>query len=137
MVLQRSPDSEQQNDSHPLVLAVNDYADNLEFLTCLLEIVGCDAIAAYQGLDAIEMAKQYQPDLILLDIMMPEMDGIEVLKRLRKDPQTRHIPVVAVTGMDENREYFLSVGFDGWLGKPIFVEDLEAVIRRHLYLFNS
>ncbi|MDZ4873983.1 MAG: Sensor histidine kinase RcsC [Chroococcidiopsis cubana SAG 39.79] len=84
MVLQRSPDNNQQDNSHPLVLAVNDYADNLEFLTCLLETVGCDSIAAYHGRGAIEMAQQHQPDLILLDIMMPELDGMEVLKRLRK-----------------------------------------------------
>ncbi|OWY63366.1 hypothetical protein B7486_53520 [cyanobacterium TDX16] len=132
MILQCSPGNNQQDNSHPLVLAVNDYADNLECLTCLLEIVGCDSIAAYHGRGAIEMAQQYQPDLILLDIMMPEMDGMEVLKRLRNNPQTREIPVVAVTGMDENREYFLLAGFDGWLGKPIFVEELEEVIRRHL-----
>ncbi|RUT11059.1 hypothetical protein DSM107010_36930 [Chroococcidiopsis cubana SAG 39.79] len=132
MVLQRSPDNNQQDNSHPLVLAVNDYADNLEFLTCLLETVGCDSIAAYHGRGAIEMAQQHQPDLILLDIMMPELDGMEVLKRLRKNPQTREIPVIAVTGMNENREYFLSAGFDDWLGKPIEFEELEEVIRRYI-----
>jgi len=132
MVLQRSPENDRQDDSHPLVLAVNDYADNLEFLTCLLESVGCDSIAAYHGRDAIEMARQHHPDLILLDIMMPELDGMEVLKQLRNNPQTRDIPVIAVTGMDRNREYFLSAGFDDWLRKPIEFEELEEVIRRHL-----
>ncbi|MDZ4871087.1 MAG: Signal transduction histidine-protein kinase BarA [Chroococcidiopsis cubana SAG 39.79] len=132
MVLQRSPQNNQQDNSHPLVLAVNDYADNLECLTCLLEIVGCDSMAAYHGRGAIEMAQQYQPDLILLDIMMPEMDGMEVLKRLRNNPKTRETPIIAVTGMDRNREYFLSAGFDDWLGKPIELEKLEEVIRRHI-----
>jgi two-component system, cell cycle response regulator DivK len=132
MVLQRSPQNNQQDNSHPLVLAVNDYADNLELLTCLLETVGCDSIAAYHGQNAIEMAQQHQPDLILLDIMMPELDGMEVLKRLRNNPKTRETPIIAVTGMDRNREYFLSAGFDDWLRKPIEFEELEEVIRRHI-----
>ncbi|RUT13135.1 hypothetical protein DSM107010_16910 [Chroococcidiopsis cubana SAG 39.79] len=89
-------------------------------------------MAAYHGRGAIEMAQQYQPDLILLDIMMPEMDGMEVLKRLRNNPKTRETPIIAVTGMDRNREYFLSAGFDDWLGKPIELEKLEEVIRRHI-----
>ena len=132
MVLQGSPDNHRQESNHPLVLAVDDYADNLEFLTLLLESVGCSAITAFAGEDAIEMAKLHQPDLILLDIMMPDLDGVEVLQRLRQDPQTKDIPVIAVTGMDRNREYFLCVGFDDWMKKPIEFEQLEEMIRRLL-----
>jgi two-component system, cell cycle response regulator DivK len=132
MVLKRSPQNNPHDDSHPLVLAVNDYADNLELLTCVLETIGCESISAYHGRNAIEMAQQHQPDLILLDIMMPEMDGMEVLKRLRNNPKTRETPIIAVTGMDRNKEYFLSAGFDDWLGKPIELEKLEEVIRRHI-----
>ena len=73
---------------HPIVLAVDDDEDNLELLTQILQFVKCSFITAEDGQTAINLAQQYQPDMILLDMMLPDINGIEVVKSLRQNPQT-------------------------------------------------
>lgn len=132
MNLQSSPDSTQSNRLRPpLVLAVDDNEDNLQLLTQLLILLDCSYITAADGATAVIMAQNYQPNLILLDMMLPDVDGIEVVNRLKQDPQTNTIPIIAVTAMArvEDQQRFLSAGCQEYIKKPYIIEELEATIR--------
>ena len=123
-------------DSKPLILAVDDDEDNLLLLAYCLEPLGCSLLTAVDGMMALSLARSYQPDLILLDVLMPFMNGIEVVSQLRKDTKTKAIPVIAVTALAiaEDRERLLRVGFNDYISKPYMLEDIEAVVRRYLRL---
>jgi len=127
--------SDQENIKQPLVLAVDDNADNLELLTQLLELIECSFIAAANGENAILKAKNHQPDLILLDMMLPDCSGIEVTHILKQDPQTMEIPIIAITAMArvEDQQLFISAGCVDCVTKPYNVDDLEAVIRKYVF----
>ncbi len=118
----------------PLVLVVDDNEDNLLLLSFLLEQLGCTIITAADGQTAIDVAQSYQPSLILLDMMLPDFDGLEVLSRLRHNPLTTPIPVIAVTAMarPEDRERILSAGCEEYVTKPYIVDELEILLRRYI-----
>ncbi len=118
----------------PLVLAVDDDEDSLLLLTEVLRAMRCSFITATHGEAALLIAQAYQPKLILLDVMLPDLNGVEVVQRLRQDPQTRKIPVVAVTALAsaKDRKSLLLGGCDDYVSKPYMLEDLEAIIHRHL-----
>lgn len=118
----------------PLVLAVDDDEDSLLLLTEVLRPIRCSFITATHGEAALLIAQVHQPKLILLDIMLPDLNGAEVLQRLRQNPQTRKIPVIAVTALAsvEDRKSLIVGGCDDYISKPYMLEDLEAVIHRHL-----
>lgn len=122
--------------SQPLILAVDDDEDNLLLLAYILEPTGCTLITAVDGIMALSLAQTYLPDLILLDILMPYMDGTEVLSKLRKDSRTQTIPVIAVTALAirQQRERLLLAGFNDYISKPYMIEDVEAAVQRHLRL---
>jgi len=125
----------EQNISKPLVLVVDDNEDNLQLLTQLLELMDCTFITAADGETTISMAKNYQPDLILLDMMLPDISGIEVSSNLKQDAQTKNIPIVAVTAMArvEDKERFLVAGCVDCVTKPYNIEDLEMIIRKYIF----
>ena len=118
----------------PTVLVVDDVPENLTVLGELL----CDEYAvraANSGPAALHLAHlNPQPDLILLDVMMPGMDGYEVMERLRADPATRAVPVMAVTAsaMTHDRAKIVAAGFDGYQSKPISVKPFLAAVRELL-----
>lgn len=120
--------------NQPLILAVDDDEDNLLLLTEVLKPMNCSFITATHGQSALQLAQNCQPDLILLDVMLPDFNGIEVVQRLRQNPQTKTIPVVAVTALarTEDRESLLLAGCNDYISKPYMLDDLEAVISRHL-----
>lgn len=120
----------------PRILAADDDEDNLLLLAYILEPLGCNLITAVDGLSALSMARTYQPDLILLDVLMPYMDGIEVVSQLRKDSKIKTIPAIAVTALAvrDDRERLLKAGFNDYISKPYMLEDIEATVRRHLRL---
>lgn len=122
--------------SKPLILAVDDNEDNLLLLAYALEPLGCGLLTATDGRTAICTAQAHHPDLILLDILMPYMDGTEVLTQLKKDAKTKTIPVIAVTALAriEDRERLLRAGFNDYLSKPYMIEDIEALVRHYLRL---
>jgi two-component system, cell cycle response regulator DivK len=118
----------------PRILVVEDNPVNLELLLDILEIGGYECSAAFEGTQAIEMAKKEHPDLILLDIQLPGMDGISVLETLRSMPETRDIKAVALTAyaMRGDGEMFLEKSFDGYLSKPVAVKELLEAVKEYL-----
>ena len=111
------------------ILVVDDVIPNVKILEAKLSVEYYDVVTAYNGLDALKIAEEQQPDLILLDVMMPQMDGFEVCKRLKADQCTAHIPVVMVTALSEaaDRIQGLESGADDFLTKP--VDDLALFAR--------
>ena len=118
-----------------LILVVDDEPRMVNFMRMNLELEGCRVITATNGRDALERVRDGLPDLVLLDIMMPGMDGFEVLRRLR---ESSTVPVIVLTAKDdeEDRIRGLELGADDYMGKPLSHRELasriRAVLRRHL-----
>lgn len=120
--------------NQPLILAVDDDEDHLMLLTEVVEPMKCSFMTAKDGQTALKLTEKHQPDLILLDVMLPDVNGLEVVHRLRQNRKTMTIPVIAVTALArvEDRNSLLEVGCNDYISKPYMLDDLEAVIRRHL-----
>jgi two-component system cell cycle response regulator DivK len=112
------------------ILVVDDDPGNLKLAVTVLEGAGYEALSATSGAEGIAAALAHAPDLVLLDIQMPDMDGIAALQRLRADTRTAQIKVVALTAlaMKGDRERLLVEGFDGYLEKPIRYKAFLAAI---------
>ena len=119
--------------SGELVLLVEDHALNLELARDALQLRGFRTLEARTAAEGIALARRYRPDVVLLDIQLPDMDGLAALRRLRAEPDMAAIPVVAVTAfaMREDRERLLRAGFDGYLAKPIDVTAFPEQIRSY------
>jgi two-component system cell cycle response regulator DivK len=113
-----------------VVLIVDDDARNRKLARDVLALAGIETLEAARGEDAIELARERLPDLVLMDLRLPDLDGGEALRRLRADPAVAGIPVVAVTAVAGARDALLEAGFDGYLEKPIDVQELPAQVRR-------
>ncbi|MCG2730091.1 MAG: response regulator, partial [Acetobacterium sp.] len=124
----------QPNQRKPLVLAVEDNPDNMITVKALLED-HFRVLEAVDGREGIEMAKQFVPDLILMDIALPGIDGIQAFKVIRELPALQNIPVIALTAsaMTQDREGILAQGFDAFIPKPIIEREFLKVIREVLY----
>ena len=118
----------------PVILVVEDNERNLKLLRDVLEYGGYDVRAARTAEDGITLAVDEPPDLVLMDLQLPGIDGVEALRRLRESPRTADIPVVAVTAqaMKQDRERALRAGFDGYVEKPINVRAFPDQVRRFL-----
>jgi cyclic di-GMP phosphodiesterase len=114
-----------------LILVVDDQPLNVELLEADLTEYGYDVLSAYDGKAALEKVKSDQPDLILLDVMMPRMDGFEVCRRLKRDPETMLIPIVMVTALSEKADRIrgIEVGVDDFLTKPYDRQELQARVK--------
>jgi CheY-like chemotaxis protein len=113
------------------ILVVDDRAPNVKLLEMFLGADGYATIAASSGREALLLAASAQPDLILLDAMMPDLDGFETLARLKADPRTRSIPVMLVTALDDlgARRRAIECGAEAFLSKPIVRTDLRVRVR--------
>jgi putative two-component system response regulator len=113
------------------VLVVDDQRDNLDALSRALEPLGYEVWPAQDGEGGLRLARERQPDVILLDVMMPGIDGYEVCRRLKADPETRLLPVVFLTGLDsrEARLQGLEAGATDFLSKPFELVELEVRVR--------
>ena len=117
------------------MLVVDDEEDLLSLLEYNLEQEGFEVVLARDGVEAIEQTRAHEPDLIILDVMMPKMDGIEVCERLRKDAHLRTIPIMMLTARTEEEDQVegLDVGADIYLGKPVsvsvIVSQTKALLR--------
>jgi two-component system cell cycle response regulator DivK len=117
-----------------LVLLIEDNERNSKLTIDLLRHRGLDTVLAADGASGLALAASARPDVILLDIQLPDLDGREVLGRLRADPATATVPVLAVTAyaMEGDREAFLAAGFDDYITKPIDVVEFVDQVRAHL-----
>jgi two-component system cell cycle response regulator DivK len=113
-----------------VVLIVEDNARNLKLVRDLLALAGYRTLEATTAEEGIGLALRHRPDLVLMDVQLPGIDGTEALRRLRVEPQTADTPVVAVTAfaMKDDRARFLAAGFDGYIEKPLSVREFPAQI---------
>jgi two-component system cell cycle response regulator DivK len=113
-----------------VILLVEDNEKNMKLLRDVLTAKGYRVLEATSGEEAVTSAAAGGPGLVLMDVQLPGIDGVEALRRVRADPRTARIPVLALTAqaMEGDRERFLAAGFDGYLSKPVdIVELLETV----------
>jgi two-component system cell cycle response regulator DivK len=115
------------------ILVVEDNGKSMKLFRDVLRVKGYRTLEATTGQHAVELAAQHEPDLVLMDIQLPDIDGAEALSRLRADERTASIPVLAITAqaMHGDRARFLAAGFDGYVSKPVNVVELLDIVRRH------
>jgi len=120
--------------ANELILIVEDNPNNLKLVRDSLQVKGYQTIAAETGEEGVRLAHERQPALVLMDIQLPGINGVEALKRLRADPVTSSTPVIAITAsvMTQDRTRIMAAGFDGFQGKPISVRELLATVREIL-----
>lgn len=116
------------------ILVIEDNADNLELVRFLLEQAGFQIISAMDGLDGLEKARSLKPDLVLLDMSLPELDGWHLAKQLKESPETAHILIVALTAhtLPGDRRRALEAGCDGFISKPLNVARFASQIQEYL-----
>ncbi|HUX36653.1 MAG TPA: response regulator [Rectinemataceae bacterium] len=116
------------------VLVCEDNAMNRVLVRDILASIGCEILEAVNGLQGIEMARDTAPDLIVMDIQMPVMDGYEAIRRLRVEPLTSAIPIIALTSfaMVGDREKVLECGADDYLSKPIDTRVFKALAKKYI-----
>ncbi len=125
-----------EEEASPLILLAEDNEDNVRTFSSYLRAKGYHLLLAGNGQDAIDLAQSETPDLILMDIQMPGMDGIEAMQHIRLDPTLRDIPIIALTAlaMKGDRERCLEAGANKYLSKPVKLKQLEATIQQAIAL---
>jgi two-component system, cell cycle response regulator DivK len=120
--------------ANELILIVEDNPKNLKLVRDSLQVTGYQTIDTETGEEGVRLARERRPALILMDIQLPGINGVEALRQLRADPMTSAIPVIAVTAsvMTDDRTRIMAAGFDGFHGKPISVRQLLATVREIL-----
>jgi two-component system, cell cycle response regulator DivK len=115
-----------------LILIVEDNEKNLKLVRDVLQFKGYRTLEARTAEEGIALANAHQPHLILMDIQLPDMDGVTARRRLIAEPATATIPVIALTAfaMKDDRERFLGAGFDGYLVKPINIKEFPEQVRQ-------
>ena len=115
------------------ILIVDDEPRNLKLFRDLLQRIGYETIEATDGEQGVELARARNPDLILMDIMMPKMDGIEATRILKADTATKNIPIIALTSyaMKGDRERTLEAGCDGYIAKPVDIQELLKAVEHY------
>ncbi|MCK4629598.1 MAG: response regulator [Sedimentisphaerales bacterium] len=134
----KSTEQKGNGKSPSKILIVDDNAQNAELLQAYLEVLEADIRIAVDGVDAMEKISQDEPDIILLDIMMPRMSGFEVCRRVKSDLKTKNIPIVIVTALNElgDVERGVDCGADDFLSKPINKLELLTRVKSLLRVRN-
>jgi CheY-like chemotaxis protein len=118
------------------VLVVEDTSENLDLMVYVLTAFGHEPLVARDGAEGVTAVRQLRPDIVVMDLQMPRMDGYQAAGILKADPELRHIPLCAVSAyaMVGDREKVMAAGFDGYMTKPIdpetFVQDVERLLQR-------
>lgn len=120
--------------SSPTVLVIDDHDDNLLLLDYIFEDLGYATIQGSSGKDAIDLTAKHRPDLILLDILLPDMNGMTVIHHLRRLPGMRSIPIIAVTALASklDRAKIIAAGFTEYLSKPYMIDELATIVNQYL-----
>ena len=122
-----------------MVLVVEDYSDAREMMCLLLAVLGYDALPAEDGAQAVALARQEQPDLILLDLNLPIMDGFQAAALIRRQPETQGVPIIACTALNkvEWRRHALTAGCNDFICKPLNFDELEQLLHRYAPLAGA
>jgi two-component system, cell cycle response regulator DivK len=117
-----------------VILVVEDEPRNLKLIRDLLHVTGYETLEATDGRQGVELARAHKPDLILMDISMPIMDGIEATKALKADAETKNIPIIALTShaMKGDEDKIRAAGCDGYLTKPIDTREFLKMVVSYL-----
>lgn len=128
--------SKMMNKTKPKVLIVDDEQMNLQLMEALISPMDIETYTALNGRQALEMVKEVSPDVILLDIIMPDINGIEVCRRLKKDQTTQNIPVVFVTGLDSVEKHVeaIEAGGIGFITKPVEAILVQASVKNAIIM---
>jgi two-component system, cell cycle response regulator DivK len=115
------------------ILVVEDNERNMKLFRDVLHASGYRTLEAATGERAVELVFEHRPDLVLMDIQLPDIDGVEALARLRADERLSSVPVLALTAqaMEGDRERFLAAGFDGYISKPVDIAEFVATVKRY------
>jgi two-component system, cell cycle response regulator DivK len=115
------------------ILVVEDNDKNMKLFRDVLLAKGYRTLEATTGGEAVALAAEHSLDLVLMDIQLPDIDGVEALRRLRADSRSAFVPVLAVTAqaMEGDRERFLAAGFDGYVSKPVNIVEFVATVKRY------
>lgn len=116
------------------ILIVEDNDLNLKLFRDLLNANGYDTVETKEGLEAIGLTRNLMPDLIIMDIQLPEVSGLDVTRKIKSDQSMRHIPIIAVTAfaMKDDEDRILRAGCEAYISKPIAIEHFMSVVRRFL-----
>lgn len=122
-----------KNDNY-FILIVDDSNDTVLLLSAFLQSEGYKVLDARNGAEALEAAKKFRPQLILMDVSMPEVDGLDAARQVRKDPDLRHTPMIAITAFSTNgfRRAVLDAGYNVYMPKPLDLDRLSKTIKRLL-----
>lgn len=122
------------NSDVPIILVVEDEPDNLLLICHILIYLNYNFICAKKGQDALDLATNYDIDLVLLDLVLPDINGFEIINRLKKHIATKNMPIVAVSALVQPRERdrAYAAGCDDYLRKPYLINDLKRKIKQHL-----
>jgi two-component system cell cycle response regulator DivK len=115
------------------ILVVEDNEKNMKLFRDVLHASGYRTLEAATGERAVELVFEHRPELVLMDIQLPDIDGVEALGRLRADERFSSVPVLALTAqaMEGDRERFLAAGFDGYLSKPVNIAEFVATVKHY------
>lgn len=116
------------------ILLVDDDETNLELFEALLKTAGCLVLKARDGIEALDRFDKYRPDLVIVDLMMPRLNGLELCARLRRNPDARNIPILVLSGLDETatRQNAINTGATDFLAKPFKADDLLLRVNKLL-----
>ena len=122
-----------------LILYVEDNFENKLFVRRVIESMGHEMIEAETGLDSLMIAAERVPDLVLMDVNIPGMDGLETTAKFKQNPRLSHIPIIALTAnaMKGDKERCLAAGCDGYMQKPVGVSDLRREVQRYETLLKT
>jgi len=129
----------QAKTAQPLVMIVDDHADTREMLKYVIERSGCRVVEASDGEEAVRLARSRPPNLILMDIVLPRLDGYKVTERIREIEGLRQTTIIFLSGRAEpkSREMAFAVGGNDYFLKPIDLRELELALRKYLMLSGS
>ena len=128
------------NNSVKKILCIEDEPEMIDLIRLILGRRGFDVLGAAGGIQGIKMVREIHPDLVLLDLMMPDMDGWEVYQQMKADPASRDIPVIVVTAKAQNIDKVLGLHIakvDDYIAKPVRPKDLQAVLDTWLGKHNT
>jgi two-component system cell cycle response regulator DivK len=116
------------------ILIVEDNELNLKLFRDLLSANGYDTLETKDGVEAVSLTRNMQPDLILMDIQLPEISGLDITQKIKADPELKHIPIIAVTAfaMKDDEEKILAAGCEAYISKPISIEHFLTTIKQFL-----